>query len=89
MLLISSTRHSLPYDLGLAAIFVGFTIRSIGVYSIVAALLFVVAVLLSLGPKIWETPSVTVTILAFAVAIYSWWKARQAKILAKRQTHRP
>ena len=89
MLVISCTRHTLPYDLGLAAVFVGFTVRSISIYSMVAALLFVVAVLLSLGPKTWQAHSITVTMLALAVAIYGWWKARQAKILAERQTHRP
>ena len=88
VLLVSFTRHSLPYNLGLAAIFVGFVTRLISIYSLVAALLFIVAVLLSLGPNMWETPSITITVLAFITAIYGWWKERQAKAFAKRQTHR-
>jgi len=89
ILLLTIPRHSLHHEVGFVGIFAGSAIMSLGTYRFWPAVLFTCAVLLGLGQQTWGLPALAVMVLGAVVNVYGWWKDRQAKALAERQTHRP
>ena len=92
MILVLTPEKSFMHSMGIDVLGFGAVCRSLRSYTLIPCVLLLIASILS---AVFGYPgSLRITILSLsaiggAMLVHGWWKEKQAKTVAERQTHRP